>query len=241
MPKTSPPRVEVVLGSTPSLPPLTAVTAAKRQAAATLEPGPRQLSHSTTFSTALEGMAARQGISKKDLARLQVNRQKPVAEGVVRLFVCHNDYTQWRGPGGICTAASFAWAKRRMQGPVSSFSEVGNAHLLSIQQAVLRKMDDRPDEQTELAGLAMSGLCADVDVNTMKQVVDLGYQHAPDAVVFWSHGHTMAFWTDGKVAEFLDMERGCFFAKERESIERQMNLSALTDPPIGARVVRLPE
>jgi hypothetical protein len=194
------------------------------------------------FGRALVHNARRQGIRQNDFAQLQKSMSEPVAEGVVRLFACHNEYKikyPWGYFNGICTAASFAWAKRRMQGPIASLAEVGNAHHLQIQHAKMVDLDRWPDEQTELAGVQRVWPI-DIKVNSMRQVIDLGYQQAPNAVIFWSAGHTMALWTDGQNVEFFDNARGCFLAKDRESIERQMNMAALKCPPIGARLVRLP-
>ncbi len=158
-----------------------------------------------------------------------------------QVFPSGNNY--WQGYDvGICTAASFAWARKRLQGVVNSLRDLGDPHLLNIQMATLRKLDSNPQQQTETANLEMVHPTDSV-INSAGAALDLARNNAGMAVIFWSAGHTMALYYcsggpgAGEIYDFFDVERGAYHGTRADILQEIANSGGGI---IGARVVRLP-
>ncbi|MCX6272116.1 MAG: hypothetical protein NTU44_13025 [Bacteroidetes bacterium] len=139
------------------------------------------------------------------------------------VFSMANSFSQGYGSKvGICTAASYAWAKAclKKRGGVKSFSEIGiDAPTLNIQMATLRRFDADGKEQTEMAGLSM--VC-ELKVTSLDEVISKAKQHAPHVAIFWNATHTMGYRYAHNEKEFFDIETGLFRAKTSAEILAKM-------------------
>jgi hypothetical protein len=159
-----------------------------------------------------------------------------------QIFPSGNNY--WQGCDvGICTAASFAWARMRLRGPVGSLQALGDPHLLNIQMATLRKLDNNPQQQTETANLEMAHP-NDLVVNGAEDALNRARDNAGMAVIFWSTHHTMALYYcgggpgAGEVFDFFDVERGAYHGTRADILQE---IAHSGGGIVGARVVRLPD
>lgn len=153
------------------------------------------------------------------------------------VFATNNNFAQGRRQG-ICTAAAMNWAKKALEnGPIDSFDGIGlDEHILNMQMATLRTLDNQPAEQCDRVGLRVVGGGKDLNVGSVGDVIRLGEDNPTDAVIFWTKEHTMAYHHN----EFFDIEVGLFRAKTTADIEHKMK--EITGPYgslVGARVVAL--
>lgn len=163
-----------------------------------------------------------------------------------RVFSMTNDFTQfnrgWKtktGSQGICTAASLAWAKKVLQGRrITSFSDLGiSAHSLNAQMAVLRRFDNDPAKQTEMAGLQMVG--NDKTISSFDELARYVKTTSPHVAIFWTGGHTMGYRYSHHRKEFFDIEDGLYWAKLTKDIGKKVN-QTYGGWLVGVRVVKLP-
>ncbi|RRH93906.1 hypothetical protein EH240_28585 [Mesorhizobium tamadayense] len=152
------------------------------------------------------------------------------------VFATSNNFAQGRRQG-ICTAAAMNWAKRVLEkGPVDTFDRIGlDEHILNMQMATLRTLDNQPAEQCDRVGLRMVG-GQDRNVGSVGDVVRLGDDNPADAIIFWTNEHTMAY----RHNEFFDIEVGLYRAKTTADIEKKMKeITGAYGGLVGARVVAL--
>lgn len=156
------------------------------------------------------------------------------------IFTLTNNFTQ-SGSVGICTAASYAWAKATLKKGKSlkKRSEYPDDHVLNAQMAVTRTLDASPADQVERAGLR---LVSSHTPTTAEEVVALGKINAGKVVIFWNSHHTMGYRYAHRCKEYFDMEAGLFRATKTTDVVAKIKevFAAKGYAPIsGAHVVSL--
>lgn len=158
------------------------------------------------------------------------------------VFPLSNPFSQSYGAAqGICTASSLAWARACLKRgrAVSTWDEVGvGFHALNIQMATLRRYDNDPQTQTEMAGLE---LVTEPAVGSVDDVIRKVAMTKPFTAIFWTAEHTMGYRYSHHEKEFFDIETGLWRAKYTAGIRAKMNeIVGRYGPVVGCRIVKLP-
>jgi hypothetical protein len=142
---------------------------------------------------------------------------------------------------GICTVASLTWARKTLQKGLGlkTFTDLGlDAHAMNVQMKVLRKFDNNPAEQCNLAQLEPVG--NDQVIASIDDVVRLVKATAPHVAIFWTATHTMGYRYAHHEKEFFDIEKGLYRAKYTKDIKAKMTqIISQYGPVVGLRLVRL--
>jgi hypothetical protein len=146
------------------------------------------------------------------------------------IFSMQNNFAQGQEQGiGTCSALRWARQTLRMARGLNSYAELGlDNQTMNAQMAVLRKYDNDPAKQCELAQVEPVG----------KDMVNT----PPSVAIFWTNNHTMGYRYAHLEKEFFDIEKGLWRAKHTSDIEDIMKKTiAGYGPVVGLRVVRLPK
>jgi hypothetical protein len=142
---------------------------------------------------------------------------------------------------GICTCASLTWARQTLKRGrgLNQYSELGlDDHTMNAQMAVLRRHDNDPAKQCELAQLQMVG--GDRPISSIDQVTTIVKATAPHVAIFWTRTHTMGYRYAHREKEFFDNEQGLFRAGLTKHIAAKMaEIITPYGPVEGLRVVSL--
>jgi hypothetical protein len=156
------------------------------------------------------------------------------------IFPMQNDFTQGNEVG-ICTCSALTWARKTLQlgRGLKSYGELGlDSHTMNAQMAVLRKYDNQPAKQCELAQLDMVG--NDTVIAAIDDIPRLAKATAPHVAIFWTQTHTMGFRYSHHEKEFFDIEVGLFRAKLTKDIKAKMTeIIGGYGPVQGIRLVKL--
>lgn len=111
---------------------------------------------------------------------------------------------------------------------------------MNTQMAVLRRYDNEPAKQCELAQLEMIG--NDTAIAAIDDVLRLAKATAPHVAIFWTQTHTMGYRYSHHEKEFFDVEVGLFRAKFTKDIKAKMTQIISGYGPVqGLRLVKLPK
>ena len=158
------------------------------------------------------------------------------------IFPMQNNFGQGNELG-ICTCSALAWARKTLKlgRGLNTYAELGlDDHTMNAQMAVLRKFDNQPAKQCELAQLEMIG--NDQPIAAVADVVRLVKTTPPHVAIFWTQTHTMGYRYAHHEKEFFDVEVGLFRAKLTKEIEAKMtSIIANYGRVLGLRLVRLPQ
>lgn len=134
------------------------------------------------------------------------------------VFSLSNDFRQ-AASVGICTAASYDWAKKTMiYGEVNQRSQLLPEHVLNAQMSVIRRLDHDLREQADRFNLVVD---EERSVSSIDDVIAFAKERN-GVVVFWNHHHTMGYRYAHHCKEFFDMECGLYRAKKTADIKKRM-------------------
>jgi hypothetical protein len=141
---------------------------------------------------------------------------------------------------GICTCSALTWARKTLTlgRGLKSYAELGlDDHAMNAQMAVLRKFDNNPAKQCELAQLEPVG--ADINIASIEDVINKVKATAPNVAIFWTQTHTMGYRYAHHDKEFFDIEVGLWRSKYTKDIKAKMTeIISGYGPVKGMRVVK---
>ena len=161
---------------------------------------------------------------------------------VKQIFALTNPYKQ-NGEEGICTAASLAWCKcclKLGRGLTSANELRPDARALNAQMAVLRRFDNNPEAQTEMAGLKW---VKEFTAHSIDDVIREMKASPSHIGIFWNTVHTMGYSYSHNDKEFFDQNNGLYRAKTSKEIRGLFRSLGYGNPawgPVqGGRIVSL--
>lgn len=157
------------------------------------------------------------------------------------VFPMKNDFGQGTEQG-ICTCSALTWARKTLKlgRGLKTYAELGlDNHTMNAQMAVLRKADNDPVRQCELAQVEAIG--ADMVIASVDDIIRHAKTTSPHVAIFWTQTHTMGYSYGHHDKEFFDVEVGLYRAKLTKDIKATMTSTiAGYGPVIGMRLLRLP-
>lgn len=134
---------------------------------------------------------------------------------------------------GICTAASFLWAKQtlRLGRCLTSADEIskdfkgplGQITIGALMSTLRHKdalLESKPDEYLEPLGL--TSVTGATVLRNFADLEALAKNNAPHIAVFWNSHHTMGYRYHHHDKEYFDMEAGLYKAKLTRDIDAKM-------------------
>lgn len=134
---------------------------------------------------------------------------------------------------GICTAASFLWARQTLKlgRCLASANEIsadfkgamGQITIGALMSTLRHKdalLESKPDEYLESLGLV--SVTGAVGLQNFADLEALAKNNAPHVAVFWNSHHTMGYRYHHHDKEYFDMEAGLYKAKLTRDIDAKM-------------------